>query len=423
MQQLAPMKCNVIKFFITIYLFLSICAHAQVDRVLLIQALQEELIVRGDQQESEVTQNPEKRNPETITKQEPTPQPMQEMSRGEKIIEEQKRKVREQLALKKNNTPNLAKTIFQEHKEWFSQLKSDHQETIKQWKELNRQFVKRIPQIKKNLEDSSVFKNVKKISKQDLIQKNINQPTANVLVDDAILKVKVKDQGDRPTCSAFAGTVLIESLLQKNNINQSLSPEYVYFASKPDCQKSPCATVGSWIGYGFEYSQKKSSPDIPTLDDCNYSNSAQTSNQTNLPLKSSCSNGLVQIKKFRYLTTMQQAYAEIQGGKSVFVSLKLSENFYDNQGIIYLTEASKGNTPLDQHSKGHAVVIVGIMPLPKKVIASEGAFCWIIKNSWGQGWGRGGYACLSEKWLNQHRGTNPMLVLDQINHKNYGILQ
>jgi C1A family cysteine protease len=331
--------------------------------------------------------------------------------------------VREQLALKKNSVQSTTKSMIEEHRQWFSQLKTEHQAVLDQWRELNRQFVKRIPQIKKNLEDSSVFKNVKKISKQDLAKNNVSAPVIDVLIDDANLKVQVKDQGDRPTCSAFAGSILIEALLQKNNINLNVSPEYLYYASKPDCQKNPCATVGSWIGYGFEYSQKKSSPDIPAINDCLYVNTVPSNNQTNLPLADGCTNGQVQIKAFRYITTMQQAYQEIQKGKSIFLSLKLSENFYDNKGIIYSSEAKKGNTKLDDHSKGHAVVLVGVMPLPSKVQAVEGKYCWIVKNSWGLGWGKGGYACLSDQWLANHRSTNPMVVLEQIYHNTYGILQ
>jgi hypothetical protein len=151
------MKCNVIKIIILLTFVLSTLAHAQVDRTLLIQALQDELIQRGDLTQAD---NPAIIEPK-IEPINPVP-PEKELSRGEKIIEEQKRKVREQLAMKSKSVQATSKSMIEEHKQWFSQLKTEHQAVHDQWRELNRQFIKRIPQIKKNLEDSSVFKNVKK---------------------------------------------------------------------------------------------------------------------------------------------------------------------------------------------------------------------------------------------------------------------
>ena len=42
------------------------------------------------------------------------------------------------------------------------------------------------------------------------------------------------------------------------------------------------------------------------------------------------------------------------------------------------------------------------MKLPSKLHKTEGKFCFLTANSWGEGWGIGGHACLSENWIKHH---------------------
>ena len=48
----------------------------------------------------------------------------------------------------------------------------------------------------------------------------------------------VKDQGKRPTCSAFATTRALEIVLARSGGSDRLSEQYIYYASKPKCQSS-----------------------------------------------------------------------------------------------------------------------------------------------------------------------------------------
>ncbi len=97
------------------------------------------------------------------------------------------------------------------------------------------------------------------------------------------------------------------------------------------------------------------------------------------------------------------------------MAAKLTENFYKNQGLVSLGEADKKlGVGLDQHALGHAFLAVGLMELPEKIKTQEGSFCIVIANSWGKGWGAGGYSCLTEKWLTKYRQPAPFAAVTHI---------
>jgi C1A family cysteine protease len=90
----------------------------------------------------------------------------------------------------------------------------------------------------------------------------------------------------------------------------------------------------------------------------------------------------------------------------------LSKNFYLNNGHVFKTKnLSLGK---DSHAQGHALLLVGVMELPAKLHATQGRFCTIVANSWGEGWGKGGYACLSDAWFDQFRYNIPFLSVEKV---------
>ncbi len=99
------------------------------------------------------------------------------------------------------------------------------------------------------------------------------------------------------------------------------------------------------------------------------------------------------------------------------MAAKLSENFYKNNGLVTLADSTKQTGTMDAHSLGHAFLAVGVMELPEKIKASEGSFCLIVANSWGKGWGAGGYSCLTEKWLAKHRQPSPFIAVTEVSAK------
>jgi C1A family cysteine protease len=54
------------------------------------------------------------------------------------------------------------------------------------------------------------------------------------------------------------------------------------------------------------------------------------------------------------------------------------------------------------HAAGHAYLAVGYVKLPASLQRAEGGSCVVVANSWSEGWGRGGYACVTEQWLAKH---------------------
>jgi C1A family cysteine protease len=52
------------------------------------------------------------------------------------------------------------------------------------------------------------------------------------------------------------------------------------------------------------------------------------------------------------------------------------------------------------------------MKIPSSL--NEGKVCFITANSWGVGWGKGGHACLSEKWVKNFRFNIPFLAVEKV---------
>ena len=119
----------------------------------------------------------------------------------------------------------------------------------------------------------------------------------------------------------------------------------------------------------------------------------------------------MKVKDYQYLENLDQVIKHLNRGKPVIASIKLSPNFYSNKGLVLSSEKNKGSS-MDQHGAGHAVLIVGHIKLPK--VLNEGSVCFVTANSWGEGWGVNGHACLSEKWMLEHRKTNPFVVVDAL---------
>lgn len=95
------------------------------------------------------------------------------------------------------------------------------------------------------------------------------------------------------------------------------------------------------------------------------------------------------------------------------MSSKLTPNFYINEGMVTMDDSEK-NGSVDSHAMGHAYLAVGIMELPEKLHSKEGKFCLVVNNSWGKGWGAGGYACLTENWLLKFRLPSSFVAVSSV---------
>ena len=241
----------------------------------------------------------------------------------------------------------------------------------------------------------------------------------------ALEKMPARDQGRRGTCAAFAGIGQIEGYLIKqfglDGID--LSEQRFYYMSKPEhwSDGGDKSSAGSNSGTGFAKSNgyefdghtyPPNSPEgfnIPLESDCPY-NPKLGDNDLQTPQASGCETGVARVDDFTAWVYdwenrpkfAQNIYDIIANDDiPVVVATKLSANWEKNDGIITLADAgSVGDTG---HASGHAYLVVGARKLDEAKYPNEGGMCFIIKNSWGKGWGVGGISCMTLAWFNEWR--------------------
>lgn len=187
----------------------------------------------------------------------------------------------------------------------------------------------------------------------------------------------IRDQGSRPTCLAFAASDAHGALLEPNT---ELSCEYLYYhaqqiggrdatigATVPDVLKA-LRNEGQPVERDWPYIQKKSDQIInawqpPTILRDLYMRNGQ-----------SCGHLSDQVAK------------HLDDGSSVISLIFLCDPFFAAQKgkIIEASPTSKPNINLR-----HAVVAVGYGN-------THSGRCFLIRNSWGMGWGDDGYAWIME---------------------------
>lgn len=340
------------------------------------------------------------------------------LSRGEQAIEEAKARNRAILAEqnkiqkasedKKEELSDLEKWK-REEKETLAAWKKESKELLATWKEEQEKFLGRIKVYQENTFELPVTKTV-------IVEKQVPvERIPEAFIVNKSFEIPVRDQWNRPTCSAFAGARAVEILLAQNNRTYRLSPQYLYWASKPKCYTTPCTQKGSWITPAFRLSQEKATADIPTDGTCGYSGIGMPRNETQIPLKDSCREGVAKVQRFDEIKTLADTVEQIKKNIPVVMAAKLSPNFYKNQGLVTLSDSTKTlDVKLDSHSLGHAFLGVGVIELPQKIRATEGNYCIVIANSWGEGWGAGGYACLTENWLMKYRQSSPFVTVTKV---------
>ncbi|MDD0853737.1 C1 family peptidase [Halobacteriovorax sp. GB3] len=356
----------------------------------------------------------------------PTDRPLSGKERVEllKEINRQKIKANKEQAQKKGlaKSSNWMDSKIDEQQNWQekkkAQIKSWEEEKKKilnNWKVDKKRYQKEIPQYKQSLEEIPVPKTktikVKQVKKTKIKVENFK----DYHVVKGSLDLDIKDQGQRPTCASFAGVRAIEIVLAKQNKNLSLSEQYFYFSSKPQCQTSPCQRGGSWVYNGFMRSKSSGDYDIPLRKSCPYVKTQKSSNDTQIPLATGCQRGVAKLDSFYEVRNHDSILKALKDDHPVVSGFKLSDSFYNNDGYVFSTNQTK--LANDSHAKGHAIVLVGYMKLPKSLESKEGRFCYLTANSWGSGWGKGGHACLSERWVDQYRYDIPFLAVSKASAK------
>jgi C1A family cysteine protease len=344
----------------------------------------------------------------------PTEKPM---TRGQQAVEEAKARNRAILAERNKQVTetNPNETDLQkwkrEEKETLNAWKKESRDTLNQWKREQEIFLGRIKVYKEN-----TFK--LPVKEEKIIEKKIPvEAIPEVHIVNGTFMVPVRDQLSRPTCVAFAGIRAIETLLIQNNQEKDLSEQYLYWAGKPSCQTAPCAEKGSWITQSYKYSKQSPKIDIPTESNCAYKGESVSLNETQIPLQPTCTDGVTKVEAYGEVRTIAEVVDHLKRDIPVVVAAKLSENFYTNKGLITLADSKSTGAKLDGHAMGHAFLAVGVMELPEKLKASEGNFCIVVANSWGKGWGSGGYSCITQNWFEKFRQPSPFIAVTKVSVK------
>ena len=134
---------------------------------------------------------------------------------------------------------------------------------------------------------------------------------------------------------------------------------------------------------------------IPLEANCPYKN-VPDDNDVQAPLATSCGQGSLKLEEMRYWCGINELIELLHEGYAVPYASPLSANWEANDGLI--TKADFTAEGSSVHAGGHAYLIVGYRELPE--MPEEGGICFMVKNSWGEGWGVKGYSCMTLAWMN-----------------------
>jgi hypothetical protein len=224
----------------------------------------------------------------------------------------------------------------------------------------------------------------------------------NAVLVAGAFDVPIRDQGARGTCAAFSGVRALEMLAAQNAMSVDLSEQRFYSNARPECARASCADGGTWPGVAYEISSKSRELDQALESSCPYVATPVAGNDTQVPLAPGCGRGVARVTGSRGVRTYADLLAALEANQPVVIGTKLSENFFRTRnGFLTLAEAEKSGQGRGMHAGGHAYLGVGYVTLPK-ALKGEGNTCILVANSWSEGWGRGGYGCITEAWLARH---------------------
>jgi C1A family cysteine protease len=177
----------------------------------------------------------------------------------------------------------------------------------------------------------------------------------------------VKDQGYCGSCWAFSATEQIESdSMRTLGTNFILSPEQI-----TQCDKTSYGCSGGWTEHAYNYVNRAGG--LETNSNYPYTSADGTTGSCH----SEADKFVVKVKSYTTISgeDSMATYVQSTGPLSVCVDANTWNSY--NGGIV---------TTCGQ-SVDHCVQAVGVE-------ATAGGY-WIVRNSWGTGWGEGGYIRLS----------------------------
>lgn len=199
--------------------------------------------------------------------------------------------------------------------------------------------------------------------------------TVECLLDES--KGNASDQGDRPTCLAFAIAVL-----NRQFAPEDLSPEFFY--------RSAIALIPGWKpGHGLQIPAAKTASSLghPIEPDFPYQATEPTIPLGSLPTGLTLYGRAIEFRQ----VDISWLISKLQGRIAIGLALRLTLTFYRPEGdVIAFSDAVLPGSMI------HAVVVVGLG------YDEHGEPWFLIRNSWGGEWGVNGYAWLSSTYVTAH---------------------
>jgi C1A family cysteine protease len=412
------MKANT--FFINILLLISWTIKAQTlespwpveakdYKKIVLESIESEVVKTND------TEDPAFQSSASVAKENSSP-----MSKGQLRVQEILNKKRQALKLRQaQSNPTWLQEKVKKQKRWIKDNKEAKAKWIKRkleilqkWKKDKESFNNSIPTIKKHLIPAKQLEPIEDPDSNDdpsfgssLKPSKIDRNKITII--DQTFDIPVKHQGQRATCAAFSAIRSLEiDILRQEKKLVNLSEEFFFYLSRPDCHKTQCKRDGSWPRLAFKQLVKnKGKTSIPLESQCPYVYPAAPKNIFHLPLKKECSNGSRQITSFSQIEKTREISILTKQRNSIVMGFYVEDHFIENNGLVY----KRASHEKASKAFAHTVLIVGVIPLPKINHENIGSYCLLSVNSWGTGWGIGGYACLGENWVKKHRIPNKPL--------------
>ncbi len=221
----------------------------------------------------------------------------------------------------------------------------------------------------------------------------------------------IQDQGAQGSCVAFALTSIFEYMMRSNNRSgeYDLSEAFLYYnARKLDPDSSVADDSGSRLKPALDSLYKYGIAVEPL---CRYNEDSYD----NEPSKAAYDDAQKRLlrKAVNVARNVADIKSALEDGYPVMASFTLCQSFANvRQGFVPMPSeeeiSESAGDPENKHS-AHAMVIVGF---------NDRISSFLVRNSWGPGWGDGGYCYIPYSYVENERLLNFACILTKIESLN-----